>query len=260
MTRRIFNFTGRKTIPHNAVHIDVHADGTFDMTCQFERFGFPAEARVYVEAFTSGSHAVVRFPFGSVDAPQPPNDRSLGTLAASTVLFNVKVVDESTDSGLLLGVAEGVHGRGDGIWEDASQQSLLPVNPTDLDQQVWRLTFDPARPWLEVNNRIDGIMEIARTDPTFFALVYPSVVRAVLSRICFDDEYTDVDGDLGDWRAQWLRWAVHWHPDNERPPESEVSEQPELWQAWINAVVDQFCRNHTVRELFNVRYAPGAQS
>jgi hypothetical protein len=259
MTRRTFNFTGRKTIAHKDVRIDVRPDRRFDASWQFDSSLFPPEAHVYLEAFTSGSRLVLRFPFGTVGLPQPPEDRDLSILSGEAVLFNLKVVDESTDAGRLLGIAEHLRGLGEGVTEDASQQALLPVNPIDLDQQVWRLTFEHGRPWLEVNNRIDGIMDIARTDATFFALVYPAVVRAILVRVVVQEEFTDPDADLGDWKTQWLRWAVHWHPDNERPPEGDVSDRTEVWEGWIEAVVEQFCRNHSVSELFAARSAAGAR-
>jgi hypothetical protein len=254
VTRRTFNFTGRKTIPHNDVRIELRPDRTFEASWQFDASHFPTEACVYVEAFTSGSQLVLRFPYGTVGTPQPCSDRDLSTLPAQTVGFNLKVVDESADAGRLLGIATNVRGIGEGDTGAASQQSLLPVNPADLDQQVWRLTFEHGRPWLEVNNRISGIMEIARTDPTFFSLVYPSILRSILSRVLVQEEFTDADGDLNDWKVQWLRWGIHWHPDTERPPEGNAAEHLETWEGWIEAVVQQFCRNHAVRELLTDQY------
>jgi hypothetical protein len=249
VTRRTFNFTGRKTIQHKDVRIHIRTDRTFDASWQVDESEFPADASVYIEAFTSGSPLVLRFPYGTFSAPQRPAKPDLSALGGQAVGFNVKFVDESADVGRLLGSAVNLRGAGEGE-EGAYQQALLPVNPTDLRQQVWRLAFEHGRPWLEVNNRIDGIMDIARTDAAFFSLVYPNVVRNILARILLEEEFTDIEGDLNDWKAQWLGWGVHWHPDHERPIDGDASEQRESWEGWIDSVVDQFCQNHTVCERF----------
>ena len=250
MTRRTLNFTGRKRIAQKNVSISVDAGYNVRAEWELEGYQFPADSRVYVEAIatSSGSPVVLRFPFGTIGAPSPPAVTSVKRLAGGSFAFNLKIVDESDEHGRLLGVAENIRALGDEYDDhgDIRQQALLPVMPTPLDSEVWRLTFAHSRPWLEVNVAIPDLMVRLRTDPVFFALVYPAVVREILARILIFEEFTDVDTDPSDWRSQWLRWGIHWHPDRERPAEGERNEHIEIWTSWIGTVVSQFCRVHDV--------------
>lgn len=249
---RHFNYTGRKKIPAAAVTIQVGPERKVRASWKSpEELGVPASGSVYVEAFTSGSPFVERFAFGTVGTPETPSNAVLPEWMGDSVAYNFKVVDEVGEVGRLIAIAANVSHKGEGD-EEAGQQSILPVNPADLGNQVWRLTFSHGRPWLEVNNRIDGIMETARSDRRFFALVFPAVVREILTRILVVQEFTDPDADRDDWKVQWLRWGVHWHPDHEHPAEGERDEQEDSWLAWIEEVCSAFCDRHDVRHLFEV--------
>lgn len=124
---------------------------------------------------------------------------------------------------------------------------LLPVNADDLGDEVWRLKFTDDRPWLEVNNRIDGIKEIARSDERFFALVYPHVIRRVLMQAVLLDGVRDPAEAEDDWRVSWLKWGIHWHPDKERPPTDDDSA---VILQWIEDVAVNFCSRHEARQKF----------
>lgn len=248
MIRR-FNYTDRKTIHQKSVRIRIRDDQTFEASWDLSEYEISAGGLVYIEAVSSGSYQILRFPYGTVGTPDPAaSDRRLGPLAGRNLSFTFKVVDQSSRLGRLLGAAMSIRplSKGD---EESGQQSLLPFNPADLGQQVWRLSFANNRPWLEANSRIPGIMDMVREDYRFFALVYPAVVRQVLERVLFVEEMDDVDGNAGDWRVQWLRWAVHWHPDNARPPKLEDNGGPDPQFEWIEEVVNGFCDRRQTRDL-----------
>src|SRR5687767_2738227 len=123
MIRR-FNFTGRKKLPIAIFDIALTSTPTrgFNASVDLTNFVFPPEARLYFEAYGSGSGIVIRFPWGTVAAPDPPERRSLDSLPAGNILFDFKVVDESDDTGRILAIARGIPLRsgGDG------RRSLLP--------------------------------------------------------------------------------------------------------------------------------------
>lgn len=246
---KTYNYTGRKKLPRSAVRIRIDGD-TFSAEWNLDEHPMPASAAVYVEAFTAGSADVLRFPYGTVGTPNPEaSDRKLGDVSGDSVGFHFKVVDESERVGRLLGVALNIKPLGDAE-EESNQQSILPVNPVDLGDQMWRLTFIHQRPWLEVNNRIPDIMQIVREDRRFFSLVYPAVIREILFRILIVEEWNDPNGSDDDWRVQWLQWGIRWHPDKERPAEGDPGDVREELLIWIEQVVNAFCVKHRVRDKF----------
>lgn len=86
---------------------------------------------------------------------------------------------------------------------------------------------------LELNNRIDGIREVARNDAAFFALVYPAAVRQVLAQILLIDGH-DAHDDGDEWWNLWLRWAGRFSGS---PLPRDEEEAP----FWIDDVVSGFC-------------------
>jgi hypothetical protein len=247
MLRR-FNYTGRRTLAAKNVQIGLASDRSFTVGWDLTDEQLPPDALVFVEAKTSGSPTVLRFPFGTVSKPQPPSGATLKELPGSAARFSLKVVDHAGERGRLLAIADNLVPTGLDDEAAAIQHPLLPVNPSDLGNEVWRLDFTHNQPWLEVNNQIDNIMQIARSDARFFSLVYSSLIRMILTRILLVDEITETEGDS--WQAQWLRWGIHWHPDKESPMSGERDECEESWGHWIEAVVSGFCDQKNVRERF----------
>jgi hypothetical protein len=245
MLRRL-NYTGRKKIPQAQVGITLRGKEQRTFTVAWKDLKLPESGVVYVEAYSSGSPTVMRFPWGTVGKPFPPSDPVLADVTGDTVSFDLKVVDESESVGRLLGICRGIRPRGPDAAPDetAGRQSLLPVNPIDLGDEVWRVTFMHDRPWLDVNNRIPGIMDIVRSDARFFALVFPAVIRRVLIHVVIVDEILTAEDDATDWQSLWLRWGIYWHPDNADPPDGEEDVVGRL--SWIDDVAESFCKRHTV--------------
>ncbi len=249
-----FNYTERQTIRHDMIRVTVD-DGPprrFSATFNFEGVPLPADGRVYVEALSGGSSTVLRFAFGTVAAVQVPEDTDLTDLPGETVHFTVKIVDERDEVGKLLALCENIRPRLADETGASGLLSILPVNPTaELGERVWRLTFT-TRPWLDVNNQIPGIMEIARDDRRFFSLVYPEVVRQVLYRTLVRERYLDVQNNDDSWQDQWLRFAIHWHPEHQTPPsvgdlDKMSDEETSSLEVWIDEVVGRFCEQKFVR-------------
>lgn len=245
MIRRL-NYTGRRNIPRSRVTIRlVPSDGdepAFAADYDLESMAFPAAARVYIEAYNADSY--MRFGFGTIGAPRVPrNTRLIEITSRPLPKFRLKVVDETERNGLLLGVADKVIPlRPDEDLE--SKQSLLPVDFRDLGERVWHLDLSDW-PVLELNNRIEGIAEAARSSGGFLGLLYPELLRRILHHVLFEEDQTDPDLDGDDWPSLWLRYACSL-PGVGAPP-AAVPRDDGAREEWIREAVDAFCRSRQAR-------------
>lgn len=253
MIRRL-NYTGRKRIPRSkvVVHLRQGDDGyEFDAEFDIDGYHFATDAKVFVEAYNAASY--MRFDFGTVAAiVSPENTRLVDVTPRPLPRFRLKVVDVSQRYGLLLGVADQlVPLRLDE--ELAHKQSLLPVDFTDLEDRAWRLDLSDW-PVLELNKRISMIGEAARSSGAFLGLVYPELVRTILTEILFVQEVTDPDFDDSAWTSLWLRYACSL-PNVDAPPDGVSEQARAAQQEWIDTVVQVFCRSRQARQRLTVALA-----
>jgi hypothetical protein len=78
-----------------------------------------------------------------------------------------------------------------------------------------------------------------------YSLVYPEVIRRVLSKAI--DENVDLDEDDDRWQTLWLKFGRNLHPARENPPSAQEDEDAE---EWIDQVVDGFSQMHGLRDRF----------
>ncbi|HMC23599.1 MAG TPA: hypothetical protein VKL19_17215 [Thermoanaerobaculia bacterium] len=242
---RKLNFTERVKLPRSHVRIALRrqADGylSFEPTFSFEGIDAPAEARVYVEAYHRTSF--MRFDCGSVGQLVMPADRRLTDIDGSSIRFRIKVVDETDNAHRIVAVADDIR-VAESAPEAGRRVPLLPVQFTDaLEQQAWRIAFEPDSPVLELNNRIIGVENIAKDDALFFSLVYPAAVREILTEILLIDGH-DAFEESTEWWALWIRWALQ-YANAPLPTDSEDA------PAWIDDVVSTFCSQHRVVDRLN---------
>jgi hypothetical protein len=249
---RSFNYTGMKKIERARVAVAVlSAEGgalTFDASIRFDGLDLPSDAMVVVEACYGSSY--MRFPFGTVAHCLPPADRRLTLIEnGHAALFRVKVIDPQDQNGRILAEADKIAPK-DASVLDANRRSLLHVDYQDLGDAIFRLDFSGVMPVMYVNERIEGIADIARRDPAFNSLVYPSIVRQILTEIlvvrAFELEETD-DG----WEALWLRFVKGFFgtpvPDFDSADE-ENSRRQRL--EWTEEAVSAFCACRHAREQY----------
>ena len=239
---RKLNFTERIRLPRNHVRVTLRreSDGVlaFDPALSLEGIAAPAKARVFIEAYHRTSF--MRFDCGTVGALSIPSDRRLTEIDGTSIRFRIKITDEHR----ILAVADDIRVTEDAPVAAAGTVPLLPVLFTDsLDQQAWRVVFEPDTPVLELNNRIEGIQTIARDDALFLALVYPAVVRAILTQILLVEGHESFD-ESPEWWALWIRWAAR---QTSAPPPAEVDDAP----AWIESVVNAFASHYRLAD--NIR-------
>jgi hypothetical protein len=256
---RTLNFTGRKRIPREAAKITLHRDAelavAFDAALDFNGLVLPPDARVFVEA--AFKTTFIRFDWGTVAKPMPPEDRRLSRLGQPALAhFRVKVVEPVQGRlGRLIAVAfhlapEGLRG------EEKRRVSLFRVNiqPGTLADEVWRLDIDPpdgAGPILELNPQISGIKELTRQE-AFMALVFPNIVRQVFARI-FGDGNDDATCDRDSWQSRWLRFGGQFA---KRPNPPLADGKPEdAHTEWIDEVVSEWSRRQKLVSNFKKRFA-----
>ncbi|MFH1673525.1 MAG: hypothetical protein ABIF87_08910 [Pseudomonadota bacterium] len=248
---RKFNYTDRKRIPRTKVSFTIipspKGPPSFDASIDLKGLKLPKHAGVYVEAYRRTFFR--RFAFGTVSQIQPPKDRYLHDMDQySLVRFRVKVVD-TAGKGRILAVADRLQPRRTEE-EPIDKLCLLPVDFTDLGHCVWRLDLESDWPSLILNNRVDNIREIARSDHSFFSLVYPELVRQILYKIVIEEDHTDPESDPDDWMSLWLSFSRDLLGINTLPPSGSSEPIIQEKMKWIEDIVEAFCSNNKVLERF----------
>ena len=237
------NFTGRQKITQDHVLISVGHDpqnrARFSATLSLESYGFPSDARVFVEAYRQTT--VMRFDFGTVLVTKPPANCILDEFdTVEEILFRVFVTAASGRSGVLLGRAEKIHPKTPDAGND-DRAPLLPVIPAELGDEIWRLDFS-EQVYLLINRDLPDWRQTA-ADATFRALVYPAVIRQVLSQIVIVDDYSDSD-EPDNWRSQWLNFCISELGMGPLPTELDAGID------WISGAAESFARKHALKTLF----------
>ncbi len=249
MIQRI-NSLGRKRIPHNCISIEVF-DGnprTFDADVDLSQLAFPQEAFVVIEATSAGASTVQRFECGQVGRFAAPRKVALDQLSGQNVFFLLKVIDRSEKVGRLLGVAENIRPEKSGNQTISGRKGILPVEQRPLGQQLWKLLFCEHDVFLLVNETVPHLSESVRSDPVFYSLIYPGIVRQILTRAIAEGGDPDADDDT--WRTLWLSFARKIHPTHANPPTKD--EDSDAVDEWIEMVVESFCDLHELRTKYEV--------
>ncbi len=241
--RRRINYTGRHRIKKKDISISITEEEglhKFYADLNLEDYELPPKARVWMEAYDK--NAIMRFPFGTVDALAAEKPTLLEGFAGSdNYYFRVKVVDEKHYSKLLAAANSISPFRQDE--EDGTGKSLLRVTIAELGSIPWNLRFESGDyPVLEINNEIDTGSSLARSDPFFQALVFPEVLRRILRTILIENNYqlgSDPDGD-DIWMEGWLEFAGSL-PGNRRLNSGEELSDDQK-ENWIEDSVEMFCK------------------
>lgn len=248
MIKRV-NFTGRRRVPRDRVFVEVH-DGqprTFDATINLGGIDLLPSAAVVLEAMCAGNSVVSRFDFGTVESIVSPECRRLSELNGEHVFFNLKVIDRSERFGRIVGIAENVRAAKGGQQTAIGRRGILPIERVDLGPQLWRLEYREHDVFLLVNKRVPDLAVRAGSDPLFYAVVYPQIIRDILARALFF-ESPDLDGEDDKWPTLWTRFGVALHPLRQRPPIADEEENEA--REWIEEVAKAFCAQHGLRDRF----------
>ena len=249
-TQRRLNFTGRQWIPRSRTQVEILSTTELEISFDFREMELLPDAEVILEVMSPGSSVVERMDCGRVcrwsdpsESPAAPLKKRLQKLRGPHLYFTLKVVDRTERFGRIIGytrripVISGVEAD-----EDSSRQGILPVVEGDTGEELWKLDFLDSGVFLYVSAAVPGLMDRFLHDPMIPALVYPQIVRSVLSRAIRNRPDGDEDEDR--WESQWIRFGTQLHPEQEDPP-TEVEES----QSWIDEVVQAFCCEHRLKEV-----------
>lgn len=228
-----YNYTNRNPIEQQNVEIQLVFGGehvSFIPKVNFGNYEYPSTAHAYIEVFRKSQ--LVRFDFGPMSTPhllENPNLDEFGEPMG--LLFRVKVINPDTKD--ILALSKPVRAGND---PGGSADSILPLArlPEDCNL-LWKLDFDDG-PVLYINKNLDT--QVTRKD-YFIALVYPEVMRQVLS-YAFLYHF----GEDNEWAEKWKRFACeirHAPPFPNIPENSDhklTEDQEEEIRKWIDAAVE----------------------
>jgi len=196
----------------------------------------PRESRIAVMAKARFSE--MTFDAGTVGAISMLRDVSLNEIDKSYPLHIRIIVFDDKDKRILascerLKIYESDEG---GI------KSLLPVEPVDLGEELWRLSAaEEERPILQVHSDTDvGMLEKIAHDPLCQALVLPAAIRGALGHLLASDRDEDTDS----WQSNWIRYLAALQIELPDDDEDEDADQKAQNRArWLDDAMTRITRN-----------------
>jgi hypothetical protein len=245
MIRRI-NYTNRIRIRRKDILIKLReqTDGNwFDADLsKLSDYDLPPESLVFLEAYRQTNW--MRFGYGHVGAPAPEKDLLLKQFdSPEGILFRVKVT-ASGDAHKLIAEADAIPLLMLGQ-EKIEKEPLLSVKFShELGDEIYRIDFADDRPLLLINCEIENYREIAHSR-VFLSLVYPAVLREILTHIIFVDRLHGED-DIEHWHYRWVRFVKQFSGVGEVPTNEDAEERTD----WIQKAVAAFAKKQKTRDKF----------
>jgi hypothetical protein len=148
----------------------------------------------------------------------------------------------------LIASAEGLRPYG-----DTQSESLIPMEPADLGEQLWRLDINgDDGPVLKYNSTVFPSAAGVENYLPFSALVLPEAVRRIMQVIAREPPRLTDEGDVLSAWAGWLDAIGAGRP----PEDGDEHEAAE----WCEQVVDKFCSRHVFATRFRTELTTGSAS
>jgi hypothetical protein len=120
-----------------------------------------------------------------------------------SLLFRIKVVDESGEVGRILPYAKGIRPR-DALDDGINLKSLFPVQWKDLGELIWRVDYNKdTGAELQLTTRISNLPVRLKPDALVQGAIYPQALREVLSILLNDGVFEE---DL-EWVKNWYEFV-----------------------------------------------------
>jgi len=253
MTISRINYTGRKKIPLESFTLEFGNSSGPDFKLNADLANL-ADLRLCADASVSihGSHRIRRIIFecGTIKEIKDPKVFT-STSNFEGLGFTVKITDVTGTPGKLLAESAVIYPKSHG--DKSSKKTILPILQSDLDDEIYRVDFSGDRPVLLINKNAGDKNSIAKS-PFFRSLVYPSVLREILTRILIINEYDDPDDDDAGWQAKWLEFGSLMPGMSENP---KISEDEFVLIKWIENVVSSFAKYQKCFDLFTNEWSRG---
>ncbi|BBI98690.1 hypothetical protein FGKAn22_03830 [Ferrigenium kumadai] len=238
------NPTGLKEVDRSRVGISVSEVGgkrsfTLDRL-DLKDTGLSDSLSVVIVARAGNTN--VRHEMGSV-AEIGNESRSIDGLDRSQPL-RFRVLMHEKDSPKLVASIENLRAR-----DDSQSESLLPMEPADLGERLWKLAISEDGPVLQFNSRVFPSAAGAENYIPFGAMVLPEALRQVMEKIA------DEPGCLEDEGDPWSVWGVWLSSIGAGLPPADDDEAKAVW---CNQVVDRFCEKFSFASRLQAELLKGA--
>ncbi|MEM6256841.1 MAG: hypothetical protein AAGI37_00845 [Planctomycetota bacterium] len=246
-----FNYTNRRKLnrEHTQIALSPKKDAKDGVRTFTAELSLPdklhPDALVFIEAYRGSPPARMRFAWGSVANPQPPDDCRLTDFANDTAppLFRVKVTDVAEKPGRLLANGSQIKPTDPDEAPD-TRKGILYTSWGENNGPVWVVSFENIDgPELIIDESADPDHDLPLTKH-FKALVYPEIIRQVLARLLFSEEEGG-EGELHDdtlgWPKRWLYFPRDAFGFSEPPPDISADRQDRL--NWITEAVNHCAKS-----------------
>lgn len=242
---RSFNYTKRREIAKSSIRVSVSSTDPrhcFAATFDLASYDFDSSAKVYVEAYRKNQ--LLRFDFGTVGKIATPSSTSLAAFGDDMmgIRFRVKVVASNAEK-TILGMSKSFRAEND---EGGAADCILPISRLPKEKEnVWEIDFEDDGPTLAINANLEK--QVVQKS-YFLALVFPAVIREVLTYAFIEND----PDELGEWTEDWKRFALDLGAD-EFPSFSgdDREKDADLLRPWIDSAVQAFVRGKGLTDLAN---------
>lgn len=242
---RSFNYTKRREIAKSSIRVSVSSTDPrhcFAATFDLASYDFDSSAKVYVEAYRKNQ--LLRFDFGTVGKIATLSSTSLDAFGDDMmgIRFRVKVVASNAEK-TILGMSKSFRAEND---EGGAADCILPISRLPKEKEnVWEIDFEDDGPTLAINANLEK--QVVQKS-YFLALVFPAVIREVLTYAFIEND----PDELGEWAEDWKRFALDLGAD-EFPSFSGDDREKDVQalRQWIASAVQAFVRDKGLTDLAN---------
>ncbi len=224
------NPTNLREIPKNRVNISVgqNGDGRFFVLDRLDIEGLKLGGDLSVICIARAGRSSQRYELGMVSSWSHESQSLAGLDASEPLRF--RIVLHEPGNPRLVASAERIRPM-----DDSQSESLLPMEPADLGERLWRLDLRDDGPVLLINMTVFPSAAGVENFPPFGSLVLPEALHKVLQYIAANPSCLDDDADEA-WSG-WSAWLEAMGA--EKPPEDEAEQDQ-----WCREAVANFCQRH----------------
>lgn len=238
------NPTNLREIDRSRVNIsvsEINGQRSFTLDrCDLEGLGLPINLKLICMA--GAGPTSMRFELGTVSSWTRESQSLNGLDRAASLRFRILMHEEGNP--LLVASVENLRPM-----DDSQSESLLPMEPADLGERLWRLDLREEGPVLLFNVSVFPNAAGVENYFPFNAFVLPEALHQVIKRISEDPAVIDDENDA--WSA-WGGWLDAIGAD--RPP---TEDDDDIRETWCKDTLKIFCDRHRFASGLRTFLTPG---